>query len=127
MDRGKYYQEAIILHIPSSESYRNWPNDFIGEWLPAISGRENLSTVQGYEWLPEIFADKVDQYLFLRSCANYGITCIEDWQENNGYHADYIYISLLENPRLLVDNVSSTLRYTSVFENKSVIVFRSER
>lgn len=119
-------QDAIFLHIPSSESHRNWPNDYIGEWLPAITERENLSTVQGYEWLPEIFADKVEQYLFLRSCPRYGISCIEDWQVSNGYHADYLYINTLETPDLLVNNILSSPGYELVFTSGSVTVIKSE-
>jgi len=119
-------QDAVVLHIPSNESHRNWPNDYIGEWLPAITGRENVSTVQGYEWLPEIFADKVEQYLFLRSCPRYGISCIEDWLNTNGYHADYLYLSTLENPDLLVNNILSSPGYDMVFTSGSVTVIKSK-
>ena len=114
---------SVILHLPSNESYRNWPNDFIGEWLPALTARSNLSTVQGYEWLPEAFAGKVDQYLYLRSCIDYGISCVEDWQEDNDLRADFLYISKVENQFLLIENVSLTGKYTTVFENERVVVF----
>jgi len=118
--------DSIILHIPSAANNRNWPNDYIGEWLPAITERENISTVQGYEWLPEVFADKVEQYLYLRSCPRFGISCIEDWQVSNGYHADYLYISTLENPDLLINNILSSPGYETVFASGSVTVIKSE-
>ncbi len=41
--------EAEFFVVPSSTW---WETDAVGEWFPALTGRTNLLTVQGSEWLP---------------------------------------------------------------------------
>lgn len=111
-----------ILHVPSAEPRRNWWNDYIGEWLPAISRRENVSTVQGYEWIPDRFQGRIVQYFGLRKCAEIGLTCIEEWQRNNQIQANYLYISKKEQSVLFVENILASPRYVKAFENKDVVI-----
>ena len=99
--REETNQDSKIIVLPSDESHRNWPNDYLGEWLPAISGRESLATVQGYEWMPDKFSGRVNNYLHLRSCVSTGIECIENWQNQNECSADYIYLGNISEAELI--------------------------
>jgi hypothetical protein len=123
--RAQTSTHSKILVLPSDDSHRNWPNDYIGEWLPAISKRESLATVQGYEWLPELFSERINKYIGLRSCVSRGIECIEKWQNQHGVEANYIYIGVKDKASLFINELINDEHYKSVYDSDKVIIFES--
>lgn len=117
-------ENNTVLTIPINEENRYWWNDFISEWLPVLSERENLITVQGYEWKPDIFEDRIEKYWILRNCSN-DSDCIVDWQESNDFYPEFIYFdNLIESRRLAKDFLESG-NYLVVFENDTVMIIEN--
>lgn len=116
-------KQSKILVLPSYDPHRNWPNDYLGEWLPAISKRESLATVQGFEWIPELFSERINKYIGLRSCIPYGIECIEKWQTKYGIEADYIYIGEKDKQLMIVKELINNKEYESAYDSEEVIIF----
>lgn len=61
------------------------------EWFPALSGRGNISTIQGYEWLLagdfyEFYGSLTD----LQQCK--ALDCIENWSDREAVNYQYILI-----------------------------------
>jgi len=122
--RDNTNETATVLLIPINEENRYWWNDFISEWLPALSERESITTVQGYEWKPDSFEDRISKYWSLRNCSM-DYRCINDWQNNNDLHASYIYLDdLLKHKNLSLDFLGSG-SYSIVFENANVMILES--
>jgi hypothetical protein len=115
--------EATIIALPPDESHRNWPNDYWGEWLPTISERVSLSTVQGYEWLPALFSEKIYHYISLRKCTSSGLICIESWQDQIQINADYLFIGDKEKASLLIEELE-TANIELVYSNDKAVVFK---
>lgn len=114
---------AKVIVMPSNDSHRNWPNDYLSEWLPAISGRESLATVQGYEWLPDLFSKRIIDYIELRNCASVGVECIESWQTQKELLADYIYIGDRDQDVLLEKDLVNSSAYEVVYGTDEVVIF----
>jgi hypothetical protein len=110
-----------ILVFPPSEANRYWWNDFISEWLPALSERESLTTVQGYEWIPSIFEERVKSYTELRNCS-LDYSCIKEWQAKNSPKANYIYFDDLAKFGILSEKFLSSDSYSIIYENEGVVI-----
>ena len=49
------------------------------EWIPSLSGRHSVVTVQGYKRAPdEAFGERVTRYLAVQPCAYRCAECLED-------------------------------------------------
>jgi multisubunit Na+/H+ antiporter MnhF subunit len=65
-------RDAVVI-VPSDEV---WGFDDIGEWLPAISGRHSIGTVQGSEWLgPDAFERQLATHEAIQGCAGSVASC----------------------------------------------------
>ncbi len=81
-----------------------WAFDRSSEWFPALSGRESIATVQGYEWAPDNgFAKQEALYKELQACSTETPACIAAWSRANGAVYDYVYIARREAQRAVVD------------------------
>ncbi len=68
--------------------------DATSEWFPALTGRQSVATVFGYEWLDGAdFARRIAQYQGLQACAQQDIECLGSWEMKYGSTYDYLYIS----------------------------------
>jgi hypothetical protein len=64
--------ESVVL-VPTDEV---WGYDEVSEWLPAISGRRSIGTVQGAEWLgSDGFGDQLDRHFAILDCARSTAAC----------------------------------------------------
>src|SRR5207237_902148 len=72
---------------------RFWAGDRVAEWLPALSERHVLDTVQGTEWLPKDrgFWHTMQAYDQAQECGAEDAGCMLGWAKEYG-HFDYIYI-----------------------------------
>jgi hypothetical protein len=70
-----------------------WEIDRTSEWLPVLTGRKSVATVQGYEWRPiGEFIRKKREYNGLQGCANWMAQCLDDWARATGQWYTYVYI-----------------------------------
>jgi hypothetical protein len=59
--------------VPTDEE---WGYDEVSEWIPALSGRQSVGTVQGSEWLgADKFARQLGVHRALRGCAGTAADC----------------------------------------------------
>lgn len=107
----------------------------IQEWFPALTGRINLSVVQGYEWLPGEFNRRRASAIELSHCIFYDRQCIESWARNQGFSFDYVLISqsingtsLDTNDPILGNSVAASMQassaYRLVYSSTTVKIFQ---
>jgi hypothetical protein len=72
-----------------------WGYDHTGEWLPALTGRLTLTTVQGREWLrgPEGYPAAKEAYRLLRQCVTTTVDCLEGWRPVQNVDFTHVYIT----------------------------------
>jgi hypothetical protein len=72
---------------------RFWAGDRVTEWLPTLSGRRVLDTVQGTEWLPKDrgFWHTMEAYDMAQECGSEDAGCMLGWADEYG-RFDYVYI-----------------------------------
>jgi hypothetical protein len=112
-----------------------WPLDRSGEWLPALSDRVSVSTVQGYEWLPDdAYAKQIEAYRALQECTTMAASCVEQWGQEYDKSFDYVYIATRDAslggvyPRDaccggLAASFASDPNYSLVFQNDGATIF----
>jgi hypothetical protein len=70
-----------------------WEIDRTSEWLPALTGRKSVATVQGFEWRPVgEFFQKKREYNDLQGCAGWIAQCLSDWSRATGQAYTHVYI-----------------------------------
>jgi hypothetical protein len=121
--RDKTGKDAILMHLPPNSSYQDWWNDYIGEWLPAIARRHSLATVQGYEWVPGSFIERVEKYGALRKCTTQGVACVENWLINYDHRVNYLLLSKRQHPLIILDDFRKSNELKTVFNNADVMIF----
>ncbi len=97
------------------------------EWFPALSGRTNISTVQGREWLPgtQHYVVRMEAFPDLQACLYQDETCLEGWAAKYSEPFDHVYLSLGSRPRLsaLALALRRSEHYQLVYETPSVLIF----
>jgi hypothetical protein len=119
--RDNTHQEARVLHLPPGSYYQDWWNDYFGEWMPVFTIRRSVATVQGYEWLPGEFGQRIEQYNALRSCTGSGAKCIHNWVKTYGTEFDYLLLCKREHPEIVIENILGAMD-NIVYENEDVII-----
>ena len=106
----------VLTGIPSPEI------DPYIEWFPALTERQNISTLQGYEWL---LADHF--YVFYAELSNLqqctSVTCVENWSITNNRSYDYIAVFRAESSKtdeLFLNDAN----YNKVYSNSDVFIFK---
>jgi len=115
--------DAILLIPPSSEN-RYWWNDYISEWLPALSDRYSITTVQGYEWKPNVFDERITAYTALWSCS-LEYSCIESWLLEYDIGVNYIYFDDLKTHGYLSENFLSSGSYSVAYLTDNVMIIEN--
>jgi len=117
-------EDSALLLYPSWDERRYWWNDYRAEWLPAITKRESVTTVQGYEWLPDLFAERIIRYTDLRFCQQRGSECIKQWTEKFDIDVNFIVVGDRIEKLKLVESFQLDDVYDEVYRNKEIIVFK---
>jgi hypothetical protein len=111
-------------------SGKAWIFDNYSEWMSAMTGRESVSTVQGYEWLPG-FSKRISLYNHLQYEYSRGMGSLIKWMDQNDIHADYLILPKWDNanvsnwtsgPALHWDDALLFPGVDKVFENESVLI-----
>lgn len=109
-------------------------DDPFSEWLPSLTDRVSLATVQGKEWdTGKDFADAGEEFEAAQACYQKSAECIEDWERNFSENIDYIYIR--ENNELsdpdegmyssaITKALLSSNEYDLAFENDFVAILK---
>ena len=101
------------------------------EWFPALTGRINLTTVQGYEWLGTLF-DRKETFEALQTCIFEDLACVTQWAaaaKDRDY--DYIYIyrgyvgggSPYNLAGKLLDSLEAKPDYTLVYDTSAIKIY----
>jgi hypothetical protein len=111
-------------------SGKNWWEDPLSEWFPALAERVAVNTVQGSEWFSgEIFYEHIQNYDRLRQClADARVVCLDEWAQSAGKTFEYVFISLEDEKAVVASSLVKELRasgeYAIVFERDGVIVWQ---
>ena len=123
---------SVFLVLPEN-LWGPWETDKTSEWFPTLTGRTNLATVQGSEWLPDhAFARMKTSYKELRECAGATLPCVEGWASKTGKLYTHIYIPQPPLParesdllccKVLIPSLQADPRYEMVYDGPGGLVF----
>jgi hypothetical protein len=123
---GNTSGESRFLVVSGIQSF--W-QDQSSEWLPALSNRVSLGTVQGTEWLPGRFYTQWILYAGLQDCGMQTVACLEDWARTNRQDFTHIYLpkrrwwdSSASNAALQL-SLEQAAGYQPVYENQAAIMY----
>lgn len=102
-------------------SRNGWYADRDGEWFPALAERENVATVQGYEWVSGEFTRRQELQTMAQMCLPGEGNCLG--QLSNLEDFDYVYVpeTCCDALRELIDN---EWRYVAIFDNGATVFQR---
>ena len=114
-----------FLIITSLESFGV---DGVSEWFPYFSDRENLTLVQGSEWVPGGYASKWWSYLEVQRCANDDKVCLDDWADERNEDFTHVYITKfrpggVKSDRGLLISLNNSDEYDRIYDTGSVAIF----
>jgi len=102
--------------------------DAIAEWFPVLAKSVSISTIQGYEWMPDkLFLKKMDEYYALQICLNKTYVCIEEWAAETKQDFDYVLISqnsLSESENSLITSLTASSTYQLIYQKADVAIFK---
>lgn len=100
--------------------------DSVAEWFPVLTESVSLSTIQGYEWMPDkLFLKKMDEYYALQTCMGKTYECVEEWGMKTNQDFDYVLVSqngLAENGNPLVTSLTAA-GYRALYWDGGVAIF----
>jgi hypothetical protein len=115
--------DAAFLIMPTSSF---WEGDWISEWFPALTNRRSVLTVQGYEWVPNRYTEKITAYEELARCIESDQPCYAAWQTKYKVRYDYLMI-----PKRSGDSIHMTFHLQKVlggcsqaFENEDIVIYQ---
>ncbi len=112
--------------------------DPITEWFPALSERQNVTTIQGTEWLlGDQFGENMAQTHRLQACIDEGVECFEREAAQLGKPFDYVYVSVssptkdcgladAHETRALILTMEDSPRYAEVYRSPEVVIFEKK-
>lgn len=118
--------EWIAEETPSDARFlvlsRNgWFADRDGEWFPALADRENVSTVQGYEWVEDEFARRIQLQVMSQMCLPSEGNCLGQLSQLEDFEYVYVPETCCDQMRALVED---DRRYVPIFENGATVFQR---
>jgi hypothetical protein len=89
----------LKANTPSDASFavvsgQPWPDDVYGEWLPALTDRRSVATIQGREWGSRAaWDDALASYDALQMCVHYDAECVVSWTRAHATNGPaYVYV-----------------------------------
>ena len=100
--------------------------DPTSDWFPVLASRKNLTTVFGYEWLPDgLFPGRVSQYNDQQACANRTAECLDAIQViDTELGLQYVYIRVSEPTFPLEHDLRADTRYSLGYQSEGISIFR---
>lgn len=88
-----YGWESMAGWVWAPSGKNGWQQDRFSEWLPVLSGRHSVATVQGYEWFPDgVFTRRVASYDRAQRCANWTTECLAEWTVEFQSPFSHVYV-----------------------------------
>ena len=119
----------LVSNTPPDASFavvsgQRWPNDVYGEWLPALSDRTSLATVQGFEWKGRALWDhRVSAYDELQKCTKANASCVASWMKANGGSVDgYVYVADNDLSSALMASVKASPDFEVIHDGDDGVV-----
>lgn len=102
-----------------------WGYDHTGEWLPELTRRQSLTTVQGSEWLrgAEGYPAAKANYQSLRECVTEGTSCLEAWSPVQKVAYTHVYITKDVCCVALRESLAGTDGYALVYDGVGAQVY----
>ena len=111
--------------------------DSSAEWLPALTERKSLSTLQGREWiLGRQFGDFIGHRSNLQSCIDKNLACLNNQSKYFSPDINYVYISIKtptnnckatdisgKTTRGLVVGLENSMNYSIQYHSEDVVIF----
>jgi hypothetical protein len=72
-------------------SGKDWVQDNYSEWVSALTGRESISLILGYEWIPG-FSNRIARYDHINYEYLRGIKYLLQWINDNSIQPDYLIV-----------------------------------
>lgn len=92
------------------------------EWFPALTGRRNISTIQGYEWLlADGFYEWYGQLAELQQCET--LTCIEDWSFREAQEYQYILVKSEAGRSITEAMQAESETYARIYSSDGVEIY----
>ena len=102
--------------------------DQTSEWFPALAGRADLVTVQGYEWLPGgQFASRIGRFFEALACGESDVACLEAWAARGARDFTHVFVPAEGRCAPLIASLRSSPRYRPVYERDGVLIFERRR
>ena len=87
--RGQTAADARFLVITE----RGWAENAPAEWFPALAKRASVSTVQGYEWVPDGgFWKQLRLFFAAQSCGSQNAACVAAFRATWTSDFQYVYL-----------------------------------
>jgi hypothetical protein len=92
----------IHENLPQSQKFvvitgKDWLQDPVSEWFPALTLQTSIATVQGHEWLADNSFNSIrEKSTSLQQCAMQDISCLNDWKKEYGSSFDFVYFQKRE-------------------------------
>jgi hypothetical protein len=102
-----------------------WGLDHTGEWLPALTGRQALTTVQGREWLrgTEGYPAASAAYGLLRRCVTETVDCLETWRPVQNVNYTHVYITKDACCSTLRESLAWSLGYRLAYDGPGAQIY----
>ncbi|MBV9119286.1 MAG: glycosyltransferase family 39 protein [Chloroflexi bacterium] len=103
-----------------------WQADLFSEWLPALGERQTVNTVQGYEWVPDVFSARVANYNRLQACASRESTCLARWSEDSGVGFTDVYLpkwQIGDSVEPLRQSLRNDAAYRTIYDSAGATIF----
>lgn len=117
--------DATFLVMPTNTF---WEGDPVSEWFPALTNRQSVLTVQGYEWLPKQYREKIATYKSFAACITSRELCYETWQNQHQLSYDYLLIPKRTDTysQVMLDSQGLFKRCGRVFQNPGVEIYQCD-
>jgi hypothetical protein len=115
-----------------------WSSDPVSEWMPALTTRTSVATVQGTEWLGDgRFLEAVVGARVLQNCRDQSTACLDDWAEAYNAEYDHVYIrkqeldveegkEFIPVKSALAELLKTDADYRLVYETQEVSIFEKK-
>lgn len=102
--------------------------DSSSEWFPALTGRQSVATVFGYEWVNDgLFGRRTEEFRNLQSCANQNIDCLDAWTQESGQRFSYVYLHALGESTVadlpLAVYLNDSVNYEVIYKSEEIEIF----
>ena len=102
--------------------------DQTSEWFPALAGRADVVTVQGYEWLPGAqFATRIGRFVEALACGGSDVRCLEAWAARGARDFTHVFLPVEGCCGSLVASLRASPDYRPVYDRDGVLIFERRR